>query len=231
MHILPAAGSATRMGGIPKFLLPIGSSGKPLIRLHLEMAQKAQLETVVMLNPQLFDYGNELIHSWKLPGVSVFKVLSPTMTKTAKVALELSGSKDEVISISMPDTFFDALISDDNYLLPTIRKNAPSLAVWKIREDQRGKLGQVETSKDLVTVLSLVDKNPTCPFDYSWGMMAIPSSQLLNFDELDSHPGISLAKELKNGLKVSCTPTTGDYLDCGTPAEYYLAVSKNLKFL
>ena len=35
LHIIPAAGKATRIGGIPKFLLPIGHDNF-LIKFHVE---------------------------------------------------------------------------------------------------------------------------------------------------------------------------------------------------
>jgi hypothetical protein len=58
VHIIPAAGSATRMGGIPKFLLQVGSPGKSLLKPHLEMSLAANLSARVIgrffiVNPSL----------------------------------------------------------------------------------------------------------------------------------------------------------------------------------
>jgi choline kinase len=228
VHIIPAAGLATRMGGLPKFLLPVGSSGKPLLRSHLEMSHSANLEAVVMLHPRLFEFGKELIGSWNFPNVRVFSVESPTMTKTVKEAIRLSKTQETIFSISMPDTFFSNPDSFKGSFLLDLRKKAPSLALWRIREDQAGKLGQVLISRDSSFVLDMIDKDPNCGYRHIWGMMALHRELIEKFNESNSHPGISLGEYLKSGLKISWVETVGDYLDCGTPTEYYRAFADNL---
>lgn len=228
MHIIPAAGSATRMGGIPKFLLPVGSSGKPLLKSHLEMSHGANLESVVMLHPTLFEFGKELIGSWNFPNVRVFSVESATMTKTVKEAIRLSKTKENIFSISMPDTFFSNPDSFRGSFLLDLRRKAPSLALWRIREDQAGKLGQVLINRDSGLVLDMIDKDPNCAYEHIWGMMAVNRELILKFNENDPHTGISLKESLKLGVDISWVETPGDYLDCGTPTEYYRAFSNNL---
>ena len=231
MHIIPAAGSATRMGGIPKFLLPVGSSGKPLLRSHLEMSQSANLETVVMLHPTLFEFGKELIGSWNFPNVRLFGVESPSMTKTVIEAIRLSETQETIFSISMPDTFFSNPNSFEGSFLLDLRRKAPSLAIWQIHENQAGKLGQVLIDRDSGYVADMIDKDPNCGYAHIWGMMALNRELIEKFNENDPHPGISLKESLKSGVNISWVEASGDYLDCGTPKEYYRAFSNNLDAL
>jgi hypothetical protein len=150
------------------------------------------------------------------------------MTKTVKEAVRLSQTNDNVFSISMPDTFFSDPNSFDGSFLLALRKLAPSLALWQIREDQIGKLGQIQIDSVSGFVKDMIDKDPDCKYPHLWGMMAIGRQLLEEFDEKDSHPGISLRSKVEMGLRVSHVQAVGDYLDCGTPSEYYRAFSTNI---
>jgi UTP-glucose-1-phosphate uridylyltransferase len=223
VHIIPAAGSATRMGGIPKYLLPVGEKGTPLIKLHIEMALNARLDTVVAVHPSLYPYICELISSWSMSSVKVVAVVSPTMTTTVKEAVNKSKFDHEIVSVSMPDTYFSDFGTLHAEALSEIRRQSPCLGLWRIQQNQIGKLGQVDLDKNEEFVVEMVDKDASCSFPYSWGMMSFSRHILDLFDPTDSHVGISLKKHLENGLAIRHVTITGKYFDCGTPFEYFAA--------
>jgi hypothetical protein len=103
-----------------------------------------------------------------------------------------------------------------------------TLGLFLIREDQFGKLGQVEVSAT-GRVLSMQDKTVGCPFPAIWGIAKIPGLMLTDLDILDPHIGIGLEKIVAKGQFVSGVMNEAQYYDCGTFAEYskYLTQKSN----
>jgi len=226
-HVLPAAGSATRMGGLPKYLLPVGDSAKPLLYFHLKMAFNSSTPTILMVHPKMFDYVSELCASWKFPSIQIKAILSDTMTETCQGAIN-DLRDDNYVSVSMPDTFFSQMLMDAYNPLESLHKTNPTLAIWNIQKFQIGKLGQVQVNPVSGKVLEMVDKNESCAYKYSWGMMSVKVSLLRSFSVSDSHPGISLSKMLKDGLQIDSILQKDIYWDCGTPQEYAAALQLSL---
>jgi hypothetical protein len=228
-HVLPAAGSATRIGGLPKYLLPLGRSAKPLLFFHLRMAEQNHCPTILVVHPSLLTYVSDLCSSWSFKNLRLEEFVSTSMTETCLYAArELSG--EDVVSISMPDTFFSEMTEGTSFNpLQNFQGKAPALALWEIQKSQLGKLGQVLIEKDSGRVLEMVDKDENCTHDKSWGMLSLKVSLLRQFPVTDSHPGISLAKALKAGLSINSIFLPGRYWDCGTPEEYSVALQLSLK--
>jgi len=220
MHIIPAAGSATRMGGIPKYLLPANLNADPIIKFHLQMAHEAELDCIVVTHPSMTEFVRELIRTWKFSNVHVLPLISKSMTFTILEAIKLFDSKVDVFSISMPDTFFEESNGFRSDFLLQLRSCAPSLGLWRIQDSQIGKLGQVKIDFDSKRVVSMMDKNPYCDFEFSWGMMALNLHTIQALHEDDAHPGISFEK-LLDLEHISYSLATGSYIDCGTPKEYF----------
>ncbi len=228
MHIIPAAGSATRIGGIPKYLLPLGPSGKPLLRYHIEMALFSEIEVCVIVNPKLFDYVSELLSKWDSASVQLISAHTSTMTETVRIALNSQEHVPPVVSVSMPDAFVSQMLDKDFSALRQARDLENCLILWKIRREQKGKLGQVSFSCDKKTVNSIIDKDPNCNFEYAWGMFAIRSELAMSFPIIDPHPGISISNLIGKGLALNYISQTGEYWDCGTPKEYLTALQMSL---
>lgn len=224
MHIIPAAGSATRMGGIPKYLLPTNLNADPIIKFHLQMAQEAELGCAVLTHPSMTQYVGELISNWRFSNVHVLPLLSKSMTFTVIEAIKLFHSNHDVFSISMPDTYFEDSNGFSAEFLLQLRGNAPSLGLWRIQDSQIGKLGQVDIDFDSMRVVKMVDKNPLCDFKFSWGMMALNGQAIQSLHEDDAHPGISFEKLIDHEF-ISSSLATGSYIDCGTPSEYFSFLS------
>lgn len=227
-HIIPAAGSATRIGGLPKYLLPIGKHAQPLLFFHIKMAQNCNIPVLIGVHPSLFEFVSELCASWNISGIEIIPIHSKTMTETCiRVAASLPESAR--VSISMPDTYFTEMDNIDTFTpLVKLQETSPSLALWKIQASQIGKLGQVEIENLTGKVAKIIDKDLNCLFEDSWGMISLPLSLMRAFPISDSHPGISLARRIPEGLDVNHLAISGRYFDCGTISEYREAL--NLSF-
>ena len=209
--IVPAAGMATRMRGIPKFLLPCDATYNTLIEAHIS-ALLENCETVwIPTRPELV----LLLDSLGLAKdrVVILPMTTENMTQTVSKVLQIA--KTENFQLVMPDTFFHG---EKPY--STLSKNPAlvDLACWEIREDQKGKLGQVliEDSR----VIEMRDKDPNCNYEYSWGALTF-NRELMNYASLeDPHIGYAVRNALVAGGHISAQIIDGKYFDCGTPREY-----------
>ena len=218
--IIPAAGMATRMRGLPKFLLPCDDVYTSLIELHISQLLE-QCETVwIPTRPELVLLLDSL-------GVSKDRVVilpmqTENMTQTVLKVLQISNQ--EHFQLIMPDTFFSG---EKPYALLNPKPKTADLACWQIRPDQRGKLGQVliEDSR----VKQIEDKNPDCSFEHSWGALTFNRNLLKYSNISDPHIGYSLRSALIGGESISATSMSGKYFDCGTPSEYLEMLQEVLK--
>ena len=219
--ILPAAGEARRMRGIPKFLLPCDNSYSTLIEVHighlLEICNQIWIPTrpeFVLLLTSL-GFSKDRIH--------ILPMETKSMTETVANVMKISSSSH--FQLVMPDTFFSGEIP---YNILKFNPEFADLACWKIREEQKGKLGQVLIENDQIT--DITDKSPSCEYSYAWGSLTF-SRKLMNFAELsDPHIGYSLKKAIQNGEFISAKIIDGEYYDCGTPKEYILMLTERINF-
>jgi len=213
--IIPAAGSATRMNGIPKFLLPVTVDGKSLIEIHIARAQ-AQYRKILI--PTRSVYIPLLSEIAKIPGVEIFPVDTKTMSET--VIQTVSRSDAETFALVMPDTYFhgENPIAELHDIDTDFR-----IAAWKIRSSQLGKLGQLRIEHGQVQ--EMVDKDPNCDFEYSWGAISFKRHFLKYLTEEMPHIGYAMEAALKSKSTHDCFIVDGEYFDCGTPAEYFQLIS------
>ncbi len=217
--ILPAAGNATRMRGLPKFLLPIDLDYLTLIENHAKQLEELCLRIWIPVNP---DFENLLSKLDKLPdNCIVVPMRTISMTETILNVVQMSDSKD--FSLIMPDTFF---VGEQPYKKLSVDSFA-SLACWKIRDEQKGKLGQVLVDHGN-KVTDIRDKDINCDYELSWGAVSF-SRDLINYMEItDPNIGMAVAKSIKNGEDVNCLMVDGEYFDCGTPREYFHLLEKRI---
>jgi hypothetical protein len=211
--IIPAAGDAIRMGGIPKFLLPINNEFKNLITWHIESQLKYCEKVVVITKPK---YKNKLNSFITNKNVSIVYMETLSMSETVLNAIKLFPSKEYLFG--MPDTF---CIGDNPYD-KIMEDNKPcdiNLAIWKIKKYQKGKLGQIKINKHH-EVVDCIDKDLSCNYEYSWGMMRF-SHNVSNLIEINTpHIGFMINPSIENGLNVIANVIDGEYFDCGTTKEY-----------
>jgi hypothetical protein len=209
--IIPAAGLATRMRGIPKFLLPCDDTYTTLIELHISQLLE-QCETIwIPTRPELV----LLLDSLGLAQdrVVILPMQTENMTQTVQKVTQIS--KQEYFQLIMPDTFF---FGEKPYALLDPEPSIVELACWKIRDDQKGKLGQVLIENN--EVKEMKDKDPNCLFEHSWGALSF-SRKLLSFaNTTDPHIGYAVRSALASDMRISAKVMSGEYYDCGTPSEY-----------
>jgi hypothetical protein len=149
----------------------------------------------------------------KLYGAQVIALETKSMTET--VMRLASISRASRFTVIMPDTIFE---STDSYNFENLKGDL-GLSLWKIREDQYGKLGQILVSPE-GQVLDCVDKNPECRYDFSWGAMTFNRNFLMCLEMEFPHIGFGVLPALAAKLNVTSVLLPGRYWDCGTPIEY-----------
>lgn len=103
--ILPASGLASRIGGIPKALLPCGEAESLLTR-HVANAMAASIEPVIVTRSELVEVFRS--HVLSVLGIEVPVLAANTANMTQTVSVALVHLPDiEVFSVFLPDTYID----------------------------------------------------------------------------------------------------------------------------
>ena len=215
--ILPAAGQASRMRGIPKFLLPCDDKYTTLLEYHCEMMLK-KCELVWIPTRAEFVH---LIESLKLPTDRVVVIPMNTSSMTETVMRILGIAKANQFALTMPDTFFDDGQPLD-YL--NTKTELVDLGLVKIRDQQRGKLGQCDFD-ETGRVTKIVDKDSSCKIPFAWGALTFSRNLEKFMSPEQPHIGYSVSKAIDNGYEVNSKIIPGNYYDCGTPSEYLSLLS------
>ncbi len=210
--IIPAAGLATRMRGIPKFLLPCDNSYTTLIEQHISQLLETCETIWIPTRPELV----LLLDSIGLAKdrVVILPMQTDNMTQTVMKVSHIA--KTENFQLIMPDTYF---LGDKPYTILSSTPKLAELACWKIRPDQRGKLGQVDIDNKGV-VVDMKDKDPSCDFPVSWGAMTFSRDLMSYANPSDPHIGYAVQTALQSGALITARTMQGKYFDCGTPSEY-----------
>ena len=175
--ILPAAGLASRMRGLPKFMLPCSNDYETLLERHvinlLPLVDKIWIPT----RPE---YANLILRLGFDTKVIIQVMETRNMTET--VIEVVSAAKADNFVLCMPDTYFHG---DLPYQTLSKSKEILHLSLFKIRTDQKGKLGQILLS-DQGTVVDSVDKDESCDYELAWGAMSFNNDfvNLLNPTEI-----------------------------------------------
>lgn len=202
--ILPASGRSSRIGGIPKFCLPI-SDERSLLQWHVEQMLEVCDEVRVSTRPEWVPIVQNMDMNIKLI------VLEPsTMSNAVKFMV---GDYNDTVLIGMPDTYI--IGSNKNIYKEMINtKGDLVLGTWGCTEDMRGRVGQILLSDD--KVISSVDKNSNCDYPYMWGTMLFRKNLIRYIDvELD-HPGKQIQDWIDMSLDIRSVHPGGKYMDIGT---------------
>jgi hypothetical protein len=144
------------------------------------------------------------------------------MTQTVKAIVNMCES--EHFFLAMPDTYF---FGSEPYSILDPEPHVADLALWKIRPEQKGKLGQVSIVNSMV--VSIQDKNPLCEFEYSWGALTFHRDLLKYSSTNDPHIGYALQKAVDLNAEITGKIINGSYFDCGTPTEYLEMIQQVIK--
>lgn len=223
--ILPVGGSATRMIGLPKFMLPC-SETETLIEKHCRGALAAGYDEVhIITRKEYWDLISTYFRKRSIPAtIHSLDVDTTTMSETLKHSERFIPNLHSLsITVGLADTAFYGIDYLNIYKCLLDANSEYALALFVQREDQLGKLGQVEIDAS-GQVLAMRDKDKTCKFPFIWGIAKIPGDYFQSLDVKDAHIGIGIEKLLSQGFYVSGLSTGAEYFDCGTFSEY-------LKFL
>lgn len=207
--ILPAAGLATRMRGLPKFALPVSAEYETLLERHVRSALEVVDTVWVPTRPEHVALVRGIVPDSRVVVIGMEK---QSMSETVLTTAALSGADRYVLG--MPDTY---LLGESPYPYLAGSSTTLALAAWPIRENQRGKLGQLGVTNGLVT--DVVDKDPRCQHDLAWGAVGFHRSFLDHVVATEPHIGYAIPKLITTGVPV--LTMSGEYYDCGTPAEYF----------
>jgi len=210
--IIPAAGLATRMRGIPKFLLPCDEVYTSLIERHLNHLL-GKVDTIwIPTRPDLV----MLLESLGIARdkVVILPVITENMSQTVARVLQISSALH--FNLFMPDTYF---LGELPYETLNNEQDFANLACWRIREEQKGKLGQVRINS-LNMVTDIKDKVPDCDYEFSWGAVSFSKKLMKYINLTDPHIGYAVSAAVESGEKVGASIVDGEYFDCGTPVDY-----------
>jgi hypothetical protein len=219
--LIPASGAALRMRGIPKFLLPCDDEYLTLLERHVtNMLNHCQM-VWIPTRPDL----TILIESLGVTSerVVVIPMVTTTMTETILKVAAISNAKE--FMLCMPDTYFEGKLPYEELGALDCDLN---LACWKIRPEQKGKLGQIlfGLGSEKNKVIDSRDKDPACTFDFSWGAMSF-TRELLQLGNAEMpHTGYLIKPAIEKGLDIRGFVVDGEYFDCGTPKEYLQMLRK-----
>ena len=214
--ILPAAGSALRMRGLPKFMLPCSQDYETLLERHV--SNLLPLVDTIWI-PTRPEFAHLIVKLGFGPKVIVHALETETMSETV---IEVSRfAKADRFILCMPDTYFHNDLPYEN--LSNSASNL-DLTVFRIRADQRGKLGQIQISDD-GEATDAVDKDPACNYEFAWGAMSFTSDFIDLLRKPEPHVGYAIPRAIKK-FKVTAKPSQTEYFDCGTPSEYLRMLKK-----
>lgn len=199
--LLPASGSATRLNGIPKFLLPV--PGGTLLTWHvhqmLEVCDEVRVSTRKAWLP--------LLETIKLPSKVKVYELEPSTFSDALYKMSSEGR----LLIGMPDTYIKG--ATENIYKKLLESDGDMvLAGLECPTYLYGSVGQF-TTDDSGRVLDVKDKEPGCSYPNMWGAVLINQGGInRSFD----NPSFQAMDWIEKGKDVTSVKIRGQYIDAGT---------------
>jgi len=203
--VLPASGKASRIGGIPKFCLPI-SDERSLLQWHVEQMLEVCDEVRVSTRAEWVPIIQNMDMNIKLI------VREPsTMSDAVKFMV---GEYNDTVLIGMPDTYI--LNAPGNIYKPLFKDNIADLVlgIWECGENLKGRVGQVLVSHD--KVIDSEDKVDDCSYPDMWGTMLFRKNMIRYIDTTLDHPGKQLKEWISKGANIKAVRPGGQYMDIGT---------------
>jgi hypothetical protein len=201
--LLPASGSASRLGGIPKFCLPM-SENLTLLEWHvysmLEVCDEVRISTRLAWL--------EIVNNLKLPRNVSVMVIEPSTMSDAIIKMQTSEVAEYLVG--MPDTMIRGT-TENHYEKLKENSSDLTLALWECTKELKGRVGQISIDQSGYAIGS-ADKDPKCEFDKMWGAFLF-----INFviDPKLSHPGLQFQDLIDAGIQISTQICDGEYVDLG----------------
>jgi len=202
--LLPASGSASRLGGIPKFCLPLTDT-QNILQWHVE--QMLKVCDIVKISTR--KSWLPIVNQMELPPEAVVYEIEPSTMSDALLKMMVNPNSKYIIG--MPDTYMPG--SDGEFYKQLAESNADvTLAAFDCHEDLMGRVGQIKFD-EFGRVVDALDKTFGCEYPYMWGAMAV---QNVFIDEELPNPGVQIMDWVNQGNNVKAVVAKGKYLDIGT---------------
>lgn len=213
--LIPAAGKATRMQGLPKYLLPI--PGNFLLRLVTE-----RIGSRCYIGANTENY--ELVRSYLRTGDTAYLINSKSMPQTILAGKRYAG--DSNVVCAMPDTFWT-----DDFVISSLENCLTAgaicaVALFAVSDAQSKRLGMCHTVLGTfgLTLVKVEDKPERSASRRAWGVLAWSPEFWQYIREDDAHMGIALQRAIDAGVEIAAVHADGRYYDCGTPDEYFTLI-------
>lgn len=202
--VLPASGRSSRIGGIPKFCLPI-SDERSLLQWHVEQMLEVCDEVRISTRAEWVPIVQNMEMNVKLI------VREPsTMSDAVKF---LIGDYNDTVLIGMPDTYIHN--STKNIYKEMLNSSGDIVVgAWECDDNLKGRVGQILLSDS--KVISSMDKNPNCDYPYMWGTMLLRKNLIRYIDPELEHPGKQIQEWIDMNLDIRAVKPGGKYMDIGT---------------
>lgn len=204
--ILPASGRASRVGGIPKFCLPI-SDERSLLQWHVEQMLEVCDEVRVSTRAEWVPIVQNMDMNIKL-------IVREPSTMSDAINF-MVGEYNDTVVVGMPDTYI--LNGPQNiYKELFINTNADLvLGAWECSDELKGRVGQIKIMED-GDVVDSRDKVSDCDFPDMWGTMLFRKNMIRYVDPELDHPGKQIQGWIERGFHVTSVRPGGRYMDIGT---------------
>lgn len=203
--VLPASGKASRIGGIPKFCLPI-SDERSLLQWHVEQMLELCDEVRISTRSEWVP----IIQNMDM-NVKIMVREPSTMSDAVKYMV---GNYNDTVLVGMPDTFI--LNSSSNIYKGLFQESTADLVlgIWECVESLKGRVGQVLVSNN--KVVDSEDKVDNCNYLDMWGTMLFQNNMIRFIDPKLDHPGKQLKEWISQGFNIKAVRPGGQYMDIGT---------------
>jgi hypothetical protein len=210
--LIPAAGDAARMFGVPKFLLPTPGG----VLIDVMAARMSASCSRLFTGTQSRHYG---MVNHRLGSATHTIYLADTSTMSETVLIGRRFTFDQPVLFGMPDTWFEDSAAFAK-LAAAVHDGADvAVGVFEAQPGQHRKGGmcRVEDGR----VLAVIDKPDVCAWPHIWGALAWRPTFWPFIAPADPHVGYALPRAIADGLNVRAVRLGGVYWDCGTPDDYF----------
>ena len=204
LGVLPASGKASRIGGIPKFCLPV-SDERSLLQWHVEQMLEVCDEVRICTRPEWVPIVQNMDMNIKL------MVHAPsTMSDAIRFMV---GDASGPIMVGMPDTY---ILNPDGNIYKKMLSGEGDLVLglWPCTDELQGRVGQILAAGN--KIMFSADKVANCNYPELWGTMLFSKYMVSEIDSELDHPGKQIQSWVNRGFKVTAVRAGGSYMDIGT---------------
>lgn len=203
--VLPASGKASRIGGIPKFCLPV-SDERSLLQWHVEQMLEVCNEVRVATRPEWVPVVQNMDMNIKL-------IVREPSTMSDAINFMI-GEYSDTVAVGMPDTYI--LNAPVNIYKEMMKEDKADLVLgaWECSEELKGRVGQIKIYDG--RVIGSEDKVDNCDYPDMWGTMLFRKNMIRYLDPKLDHPGKQLKDWIQDGTNIRAVRPGGRYMDIGT---------------